>query len=35
VLSSRRILVVDDDPASCELVAYFLYRRARERRLGR
>ena len=22
--SSRRILVVDDDPASCELVAYFL-----------
>ena len=23
-LRSRRILVVDDDPASCELVAYFL-----------
>lgn len=24
MLSRRRILVVDDDPASCELVAYFL-----------
>jgi DNA-binding response OmpR family regulator len=24
MLTSRRILVVDDDPASCDLVAYFL-----------
>lgn len=24
MLTSRRILVVDDDPASCELVSYFL-----------